>query len=264
LLLTLEIQQLHTLQGCTAEAKVIVDIDDAAARSTSLVDFYTRCFFKIDQVLTGAERSTFIANIDRESYLLTVNTSLLITITVVTFLTSIVNAYISRKSYQQYGWSVFETQGADLTKKRMLKRYHLFMVFLKINAYFFLGVVIQYVGILYFVGKNRAENQWFIPIIIMANAFVTTLYFLTGYLGARHTNYRLLGIYLGILITNFVALVVILYLVYVQDPSLYLPTRYWLTFFVIFQMITVCISYTFAILLMLDIKRGLNNIGNVN
>ena len=219
------------LQNCTAEAKVVVFIDDTTTRGTSLADFYTRCFFKIDQVLTAADRVAFISNIDRESYLLDVNTNLLISITVVTFLTSIVNAYISRKSYQQYGWSVFETQGADLTKKRMLKRYYLFMVFLKINAYFFLGVVMQYVGILYFVGKNRAENQWFIPIIILANAFVTTLYFLTGYLGARHTNHRLLGIYLGILIANFVALVVILFLVYVQDPNLYLPTRYWLTFF---------------------------------
>ena len=224
-------QQLDTLRNCAIEAKVVVNLTDTTLRSTALKDFYTRCFFSIDQVLTDDAKSSFVANIDREYYLLGVNYNILISIIVITALASIVNAYFCRKSYQQYGWSVFETQGADLRKKRILQRYHLYMLFLKINGYFFLGVVMQYVGILYFVGKNRSDNQWFIPIIIIANVFVTTLYLVTGYFGARHTNYRLLGSYLAILIANFVACVVILYLVFVQDVELYRPTRIWLTFF---------------------------------
>ena len=196
-----------------------------------MADFYTRCFLNIDQVLSNEARSSFVSNIDRESYLLGINSSILIAVSVITFLTSIVNAFFCRKSFQQYGWSVFETQGADLRKRRMLQKYHLYMLFLKINGYFFLGVVMQYVGILYFVGKNRADNSWFIPIIIIANAFVTTIYLIIGYVGARHTNYKLLGSYLAVLLANFVALVVILYLVFVQDQELYRPTRIWLTFF---------------------------------
>ena len=44
--------------------------------------------------------------------------------------------YLSFKTYRDYGWSIYRINGADIQKRNVLTRYHIFMLTLKLNILF--------------------------------------------------------------------------------------------------------------------------------
>jgi hypothetical protein len=153
---------------------------------------------------------------------------------VLMFVGAFIGFYFAYKSFIQYGWSVFAVQGADINKKKMLERYQLFMLFLKLNAYCFLGVMAQYfVASFYFKKEYNSATAGQTELIVTAAVVIvaTVIYTALGYFGARKTSYIVMGIFLGLLMINFLALIVILYRVFISNREEYRPTVIWLTTF---------------------------------
>ncbi|KAJ3151673.1 hypothetical protein HDU89_001721 [Geranomyces variabilis] len=51
---------------------------------------------------------------------------------------------ITQRLYRVFGWSVFKNLGADISVRRRLKLYHVYMMLLKLDVFFFFGFDIQY------------------------------------------------------------------------------------------------------------------------
>ncbi|KAJ3280475.1 hypothetical protein HK104_000632 [Borealophlyctis nickersoniae] len=51
---------------------------------------------------------------------------------------------ISYRLYRVFGWSIFKELGADIAVKNRLRQYHIYMMLLKLDVFFFLGFDLQF------------------------------------------------------------------------------------------------------------------------
>jgi hypothetical protein len=158
---------------------------------------------------------------------------------------SLTGVYFAYKSFQQVGWHVFSVQGADIQKKsmsfpisffltlvEMMQRYHLFLLFLKLNAFFLLVIDAQYVMETYFSSKGTdgsASN--FLIVSFVVTIVIFGIYYGLGYFSMKKSNYIMAGLFLLMLMINFLVSVVVLWRVYIQAPLQFKSSRTWLTVF---------------------------------
>ncbi|KXS18672.1 hypothetical protein M427DRAFT_153048 [Gonapodya prolifera JEL478] len=57
---------------------------------------------------------------------------------------------VGTKVYHSIGWRMFERTGADLKRRRRLIWHHLFLLFLKLDVFFYLGFALQYIVLIIF------------------------------------------------------------------------------------------------------------------
>jgi hypothetical protein len=50
---------------------------------------------------------------------------------------NILGAFVAYRLFAELGWSIYKEQGADIKKRTILQRYHIFILLLKLNVYFF-------------------------------------------------------------------------------------------------------------------------------
>jgi hypothetical protein len=50
---------------------------------------------------------------------------------------NLLGAYVAYRLFAELGWSIYKEQGADIKKRTILQRYHIFILLLKLNVYFF-------------------------------------------------------------------------------------------------------------------------------
>jgi hypothetical protein len=50
---------------------------------------------------------------------------------------NIIGAFVAYRLFAELGWSIYKSQGADIQKRSILRRYHVFILLLKLNVYFF-------------------------------------------------------------------------------------------------------------------------------
>ncbi|KAI9197318.1 uncharacterized protein BJ171DRAFT_520790 [Polychytrium aggregatum] len=55
--------------------------------------------------------------------------------------------FICIKLYRVFGWSVFKQLGADIQVRERLKLYHVYMVLLKVDVFFFIGFSAQFIAL---------------------------------------------------------------------------------------------------------------------
>eukprot|EP00842_Homolaphlyctis_polyrhiza_P000515 jgi/Hompol1/1464/HPOL_002711-RA len=193
----------------------------------------------------------------------------IIAIMVVCFLAGV---FLSFKTFGVYGWSVYQAQGADITKRGILNRYHVFLALMKINAYFFLGIFLQILMALYYYQKTIAtttssQDSLFdrlhdarMEATYSAIGYVCAalIYFVLGYLGMRYEKVWAIAIFI---------LIVIGYIVFglaniqqAQDSEIYAVTRNFLIIFSVFHLILNIATLVSAVMAMLDFRRGLRQI----
>lgn len=49
---------------------------------------------------------------------------------------SLIGFFLAYRAYLEFGWSVWQQQGADIRKRNILRLYHIFLLLLKVNVYF--------------------------------------------------------------------------------------------------------------------------------
>ncbi|KAJ3102766.1 hypothetical protein HDU97_000305 [Phlyctochytrium planicorne] len=212
-----------------------------------------------------------------------------IAICVVSAIGNIVGSFIAYKAYQ--GTFKFVSvwmeylPGASVMKRQMLERYHIFILMLKVNIYFTLGIVAQIVSASYYVQKADYDQQdqlnallaganhpelltkldspkafgttFILPSAIIA-IVVGVLYYTLGWFGIRRASYPLMFIFFAFMVFDMGA--VITTMAIVVPDSKYNLTRNALITFCLVQMILTVITLAVGILNIQDFKRGLRTL----
>ncbi|KAI8817615.1 uncharacterized protein EV422DRAFT_541385 [Fimicolochytrium jonesii] len=117
-----------------------------------------------------------------------------------------ISCFLAYKVYRDYGWEIFQQQGASLVKKRLLRHVHLFVLFLKLNIYFSLGIILQVA--LAIALSHSISAHWIAPMILLI--FVGVTYYLCGWYAIQHTNRGAMYCFFGLIAGNVVGVIYIL------------------------------------------------------
>ncbi|KAJ1344413.1 hypothetical protein BSLG_001070 [Batrachochytrium salamandrivorans] len=114
------------------QAAAIWDLEQGGCPFRTINKVNSTFYFTIGDPTTATPRDISIAMSKNMS---TIHTSISISyaILVLMLLFTVIGAFISQKTIEIYGWSVFYSHGADLAKREILRRYHLFIVLLKLK-----------------------------------------------------------------------------------------------------------------------------------
>ncbi|KAJ3331194.1 hypothetical protein HDU76_003818 [Blyttiomyces sp. JEL0837] len=192
--------------------------------------------------------------------------------------------YIAYKVYQEYGWSVYQVQGASIERKWMITRYHFFILLLKLNIFFSVGIAAQMVSAYYYTRKATTDRDiqlstpWVFnnqTILLSANrtdansksftqillpsvcivVIVAALYYALGWYGIRRSSYPLMITFLAMMAIDMGAVTYALASVF-TDPQ-YSVTKDALLIFCIIQLALNFVTWTIGLLNMRDFKKGL-------
>ena len=193
--------------------------------------------------------------------------------------------YLSFRTYRDYGWSIYRINGADIQKRNVLMRYHVFMLALKLNIYFAICDAFPYLfhtahqlavfpdmvmeGL-----KADAEDfkrgGYSTAILVVVSTgwclLSAALFFFVGVHAIRKCNYWLMGLLLVVyLVQVFIEGRYCLYLLVVKVPGLHRPAYH----IYIYWGVIVAIEMAFDIFIVLmgcwvtyDFKNGLSQLVN--
>ena len=129
----------------------------------------------------------------------------------------------------------------------MLRRYHLFILLMKLNVFFCCGIILQMLGVIYYTRKydvsklhepetlvqssQETTQKVIIPSCIIM-AIVACGFYALGYFGVRRSSFTLMSMFLLFMVGNAAAISYALYIVF-MDPA-YKVTIIWLTTFGVF------------------------------
>eukprot|EP00842_Homolaphlyctis_polyrhiza_P000516 jgi/Hompol1/1465/HPOL_002712-RA len=281
--------QIKSIQNCVQQYADIVNSDLTAGPSKLYKDIYnfehdanTICHFS--SVVFNNDTQTYsptVSSMPPEAILpriltersnLTTALALSYTIIFVMVVCYLIGLFLSYKTFGVYGWSIYNKQGADITKREILRRYHIFMAIMKINAYFFLAIVAQGIMSLYYYNKlqqtteqsntslfdrlhhDRITMTWFSAIVIV----IALIYFMLGYLGMRHENFWAMGVFI-FMVTIYMVLI-IGGISIIQTTDMFAVTKNFLTLFAVIQLLLNVATLVSAVLAMLDFRKGLGQI----
>ncbi|TPX34473.1 hypothetical protein SmJEL517_g02904 [Synchytrium microbalum] len=155
-----------------------------------------------------------------------------------TFVFFVAQSYIAYLVWQEYGWSIWMAHGASLRKRATLQRYHFFILFLKLNIFFLLGIVLQVFVAEYWQAKWKNSTTFSLRTVLIPTLVILflgmILWYILGYY-STHTqspvNYALMGSYLFLCAINFVAIGIMLVLF--NTSTDFVITRDFLNFFAV-------------------------------
>jgi hypothetical protein len=142
----------------------------------------------------------------------------------------------------------------------MVERYHLFILFLKLNGFFFIGLIAQYLMSIYFVSRDVPYVRVLGAAVGMYIGIFVLLYYAFAYYGARKGSVRAMGLFALVSFANFALLVYITVDSYMGDTSKFRHTIKWLTGFIAMQSITNGVSLYLSLMLIFDIRNGLEDL----
>ncbi|KAJ3130113.1 hypothetical protein HK098_006172 [Nowakowskiella sp. JEL0407] len=201
----------------------------------------------------------------------------------------LVGIYISYRTYKDFGWRMFGILGASITKRNMLRYYHIFLVLLKINMYvnaFEKGAITQpyiptsfncfamIVQVLSFIfgfvaNHNIAEtttrtrlspdtDKLLQQFLYITSAIITVTSFLSlfgGWVGLRRGNMVMMIMFMLSVGFNMLAIIGMSVVTWV-DPK-YLSARMLMTWFACTSAVMNFLLIVFAVLCIKRFKDGL-------
>ncbi|KAI8613491.1 hypothetical protein BC830DRAFT_473954 [Chytriomyces sp. MP71] len=226
--------------------------------------------------------------------LLTMNLSLLnrsapieLIIVGVSGLGNLLGLFFGFKTYQEYGWSLYQVQGASIKRKWIITRYHLFILLLKLNIYFTLGFVAQMVAAFYYSEKGitdreallarpwilgptnettiiqplthpyKEPNNILLPSSIAA-IFAAIISYVLGWNAIRRCSRNLMFCFLVLVFGDFLAAIYGLIAMY--SDTKYEITRTPLAMFCMIQIAVNIVTWIVGYMNILDFKRGLKDL----
>ncbi|KAI8928009.1 hypothetical protein BC831DRAFT_397972 [Entophlyctis helioformis] len=214
-----------------------------------------------------------IANLDRAQ-------SLSVAILIFMVLFASIGVFVARKSAEVYGWSVYYAQGADIQKRRVLRHYHTFIVLLKFNVYFAIGIVLQMISIVYYSAKveiamfsagatelgvladGRLVFVRTISAIAGATVFLTGLgYYACGYYGVKRGSKPLMAGFMAMMVLYIVVALNALYqAVYFASFKV---AQVWLASFALLQIALCVATIVVAVMCIKDFDKGLPEMAQI-
>ncbi|KAI8809878.1 hypothetical protein BJ742DRAFT_737849 [Cladochytrium replicatum] len=161
--------------------------------------------------------------------------------------------FISFKLRRVFGWSVFKELGADFAVRRRLTYYYVYMMLLKLDVFFFLGFVAQYLFLVLPI-KDKNDTVFYINAAVSFSAVIILL--LVAYFAVRRESNWLMALLLlglagamGYLVTKLVEIFV--------SPSFYVSTKNSMTLFEVLTILMCLATFVVAILNFRNFGKGL-------
>lgn len=156
---------------------------------------------------------------------------------------SIIGFFTSFKVYQEYGWRLLQKNGASLHKRNLLKRYHLFILLMKLNVFFSCGIIIQMIGAVYYYQKQavidmestKSLSKYAVVTACAIMALVAVFYYAVGWFAVKRSSYVLMTGFLILMIGDAIGLVYAI-VIASTEPAFRITIK-WLTSFGIFFLI---------------------------
>ncbi|KAJ3347009.1 hypothetical protein HDU83_002454 [Entophlyctis luteolus] len=161
--------------------------------------------------------------------------------------------FFAFKLYKLFGWSVFKELGADVEVRKRLTLYHIYMMLLKLDVFFFLSFVIQYVLLVFGDTNSMAKTVT----IVVSPIAVVVLLLIAYFAVTRESN--LLMTFLLIGLSGGVGYLVdrVIDIWTVTDPTKYKSSKTSLTLFTILTLIAALTTFAIAVLNFLNFGKGL-------
>ncbi|KAJ3218310.1 hypothetical protein HDU67_006082 [Dinochytrium kinnereticum] len=180
-----------------------------------------------------------------------------------------VGFYVAFRVYQEIGWCIFQVHGASLEKRRMLRHFHLFIMLLKINIFFNVGIVLQSGAAIYFSAlsnmsagdtfQTRQAAAWSAGIAL---TIVAALYYHVGASAARRASAVLMAFFLVLVAANMCGLVAGIVIIYKSSKFKFAQTD--LTWFIAIQALFNLATFANAFVVYKDFSKGLREIVAIN
>ncbi|KAJ3230288.1 hypothetical protein HDU81_004624 [Chytriomyces hyalinus] len=195
--------------------------------------------------------------------------------------------FLGIKTYQEYGWSLYQIQGASIMRKWIITRYHLFILLLKANIFFTLGFATQMIAAFYYSDKGVSDRKrmlstpwtlgssnqtiiiadysgnisgpknYLLPSAIVGGIVATCSYIL-GWSAIRRCSKNLMYGFLALMFLDFIA--AFYGLVAVYSDQKYEITRTPLALFCMIQMLINVVTWVVGFMNMRDFELGLREL----
>ncbi|KAJ3383243.1 hypothetical protein HDU84_003760 [Entophlyctis sp. JEL0112] len=161
--------------------------------------------------------------------------------------------FVAFKLYDLFAWNVFKELGADVEVRKRLTLYHIYMMLLKLDVFFFLSFVIQYVLLVFGDTNSMAKTVN----IVVSPIAVVVLLLIAYFAVTRESN--LLMTFLLVGLSGGVGYLVdrVIDIWTVTDPTKYKSSKTSLTLFTVLTLIAALITFAIAVLNFLNFGKGL-------
>ncbi|KAJ3408032.1 hypothetical protein HDV05_005160 [Chytridiales sp. JEL 0842] len=164
--------------------------------------------------------------------------------------------FFSQRLYSVFGWSIFKELGADVSVAQRLKYYHIFMMLLKLDVFFFLGFAVQYVILVLNSARSVTTTVILVNVLTLPPAALILL-FLAYFAITRESNFLTVCLLLGLSggVGYLIDRLVDIYTT--TDPEKYASSRISLTVFIVLTMLMSLATFVSAILNFREFGKGL-------
>ncbi|KAI8585190.1 hypothetical protein BDZ88DRAFT_433656 [Geranomyces variabilis] len=189
----------------------------------------------------------------------------------VLFVTSSLSCFLAYKVYREYGWHIFQSQGASLVKKRLLRHVHLFILLLKVNLYFSVGIFVQVLVAMILAAILNNDNSpspspnsntfssqksyWLPPLVLMG--LFATSYYACGWYAIRYAHRTSMYAFFALLGGNIAAVVFVLVASQTKLQNELKITNIWLTSFAAVQLLLNIMTIINAVTCLKGFDTGL-------
>lgn len=197
----IQISQLNAFKNCVDSLQTILVIYPTNSTlipkmAPAILELQSKCFFAVVDSKTGELPSSSAVldlkiSIQAHRTILDQGTQIQIALCVFMAIASIIGCYLSLKLYQQLGWSQYSlfTHG-NIKKRKLIEQFQLFLLFIKINAFLFLGLSLQIAGVGYIERKTNdvSSAQKEAVTQLAGSVLLILLYGIGGVVGAKSLN----------------------------------------------------------------------------
>jgi len=166
--------------------------------------------------------------------------------------------YLTYKLYFVFGWTTYKQMGADVQFRNVLYLYHIYILLLKVDAFFFLGFDLQFLFLILIPGSNGGSNSETDVIVHALISFPgSVLALVLAYYAVRKENRYMVYATLALCIGLIGYLSSKLYDIWGARQSRFQSSRNSLTFFIALTIIMTVLTMIALIANMLRFGEGL-------
>ncbi|KAI9282305.1 hypothetical protein BY458DRAFT_428969 [Sporodiniella umbellata] len=171
--------------------------------------------------------------------------------------------FIAYKLYLEFGWHIYKKIGADLAMRDRYKMYQIFMMLLKFDFFFFLGFSIQYLALLIVAwwpesGQDHSGTVRELIEHILLSCVISIATLVSAYWGLRREKKPQMYVFLILCMVSMAYYIYTLVQI-AQNPTRFLGTKAFLSFFLCVDLVLILISVPIGIVCLRNFNLGLMN-----